>query len=99
VVEKGEVQPVKEVTALTLRNRLGQILEQLEMTGEPVLVSKGRKARAVMITPEQFEQRFLVYQAEEKKRELLAKIKASRSTRIGRKTSLEILRELRGYEK
>ena len=90
---------MKEVTALALRNRLGEILDQLKETGEPVLVSKGRKARAVMITPEQFEQRFLVYQAEEKKRELLARIKASRSARIGRKTSLEVLRELRGYEK
>ncbi len=90
---------MKEVTALALRNRLGEILDQLKKTGEPVLVSKGRKARAVMITPEQFEQRFLVYQAEEKKRELLAKVKASRSARIGRKTSLEVLRELRGYEK
>lgn len=90
---------MKEVTALALRNRLGEILDQLKKTGEPVLVSKGRKARAVMITPEQFEQRFLVYQAEEKKKELLAKVKASRSARIGRKTSLEVLRELRGYEK
>lgn len=90
---------MKEVNALTLRNRLGEILDQLKKTGEPILVSKGRKARAVMITPEQFEQRFLVYQAEEKKRELLAKIKASRSARIGRKTSVEVLRELRGYEK
>lgn len=90
---------MKEVTALTLRNRLGEILEQLRKTGEPVLVSKGRKAGAVMITPEQFEQRFLVYQAEEKKRELLAKVRASRSARIGRKTSLEVLREMRGYEK
>jgi PHD/YefM family antitoxin component YafN of YafNO toxin-antitoxin module len=90
---------VKEVTALTLRNRLGEILDQLQKTGEPVLVSKGRKARAVMITPEQFEQRFLVYQAEEKKKELLAKVKASRSARIGLKTSLDVLRELRGYEK
>ena len=90
---------MKEVNALTLRNRLGEILDQLKETGEPVLVSKGRKARAVMITPEQFEQRFLVYQAEEKKRELLAKIKASRTARIGRKTSVEVLRELRGYEK
>ena len=90
---------MKEVTALALRNRLGEILDQLKETGEPVLVSKGRKARAVMITPEQFEQRFLVYQAEEKRRELLAKIKASRAARIGRKTSIEVLRELRGYEK
>jgi PHD/YefM family antitoxin component YafN of YafNO toxin-antitoxin module len=90
---------VKEVNALTLRNKLGAILDQLTTTGEPVLVTKGRKTRAVMITPEQFEQRFLVYQAEEKRRELLAKIRASRSAKIGRKSSVDVLRELRGYEK
>jgi len=90
---------VKEVNALTLRNHLGAILDQLGRTGEPVLISKGRKTKAVMITPEQFEQRFLVYQAEEKRRELLAKIRASRSARIGRKSSVDVLRELRGYQK
>jgi PHD/YefM family antitoxin component YafN of YafNO toxin-antitoxin module len=90
---------VKEVNALTLRNKLGAILDQLTRTGEPVLVSKGRKTRAVMITPEQFEQRFLVYQAEEKRRELLARITASRAARIGRKASVDVLRALRGYEK
>jgi len=90
---------VKEVNALTLRNKLGAILDQLGKTGEPVLVTKGRKTKAVMITPEQFEQRFLVYQAEEKKRELLARIRASRAARIGRKSSVDVLRVLRGYEK
>lgn len=90
---------MKEVTVLTLRNCLGEILEQLMKTGEPVLVCKGGKARAVMITPGQFAQRFLVCQAEEKKRDLLVKVKASRAARIGRKTSLEVLRELRGYGK
>jgi len=90
---------MKEVNALTLRNNLGAILDQLDRTGEPVMISKGRKTKAVMITPKQFEQRFLVYQAEEKRRELLAKIRASRSARIGRKASVDVLRELRGYEK
>lgn len=90
---------MKEVNALTLRNHLGAILDQLTRTGEPILVSKGRKTKAVMITPEQFEQRFLVYQAEEKRRELLARIRASRAARIGRKSSVDVLRVLRGYEK
>jgi len=90
---------MKEVNALTLRNNLGAILDQLDRTGEPVMISKGRKTKAVMITPKQFEQRFLVYQAEEKRRELLAKIRASRSARIGRKSSVDVLRELRGYQK
>jgi PHD/YefM family antitoxin component YafN of YafNO toxin-antitoxin module len=89
---------MKEINALKLRNNLGEILDQLNKTGEPLLISKGRKARAVLITPEQFEKRFLDYHAEEKKKEMLEKILALRADRIGDKDSVAILRELRGYE-
>ena len=89
---------MKEVNALKLRNNLGEILDQLNKTGEPVVISKGRKAKAVLITPEQFEKRFLDYQAEEKKKEMLEKILALRADRIGDKDSVAILRELRGHE-
>ena len=90
---------MKEINALKLRNNMGEILDQLNKTGEPVVISKGRKAKAVLITPEQFEKRFLDYQAEEKKKEMLEKILALRADRIGDKDSVAILRELRGYEK
>jgi hypothetical protein len=33
----------------------------------PILVSKGGKIRAVLVTPEQFEKHFLDWQAEEEK--------------------------------
>ncbi|MBP9021467.1 MAG: type II toxin-antitoxin system Phd/YefM family antitoxin [Syntrophobacterales bacterium] len=89
---------MKEVNALKLRNNLGEILEQLTKTGEPVLISKGKKAKAVLITVEQFEKRFLDYQAEEKKKELLDTIQGLKERRIGPKNGLEVLRELRGYE-
>ncbi len=89
---------MKEINALKLRNNLGEILEQLNETGEPVVISKGRKVKAVLITPEQFEKRFLDFQAEEKKKEMLEKILALRADRIGDKDSVTILRKLRGYE-
>jgi len=89
---------MKEVNALKLRNNLGEILEQLTKTGEPVLISKGKKAKAVLITVEQFEKRFLDYQAEEKKKELLDTIQGLKERRIGPKNGLKVLRELRGYE-
>ena len=34
---------MKTVNALQIRNHLGQVLQELEETKEPVLVSKGRK--------------------------------------------------------
>ena len=89
---------MKEINALKLRNNLGEILDQLNKTGEPLLISKGRKAKAVLITTEQFEKRFLDYQVEEKKKEMLEKIRALRADRIGGKDSVVVLRELRGYE-
>jgi PHD/YefM family antitoxin component YafN of YafNO toxin-antitoxin module len=96
--QKREEQIMKNVNALKVRNRLGEILDGLDETGEPVLISKGRKVRAVLITPEQFERRFLDYQTEEKKQKLMETIKALRDRRIGEKSSVDVLRALRGYK-
>ncbi len=88
---------MRTVNALKIRNNLGEVLDLLNNTGEPILVSKGRKLRAVLITPEQFKRRFLDYQAEERKRQLLETIKGLRDDSLERKGSVEVLRELRGY--
>jgi len=96
--EGKEGRIMKNVNALKVRNQLGEILDGLEETGEPVLISKGRRVRAVLITPEQFERRFLDYQVEEKKQKLMERIASLRDRRIGEKESLEVLRELRGYD-
>jgi PHD/YefM family antitoxin component YafN of YafNO toxin-antitoxin module len=90
---------VRTVNALKIRNNLGEVLDLLNNTGEPILVSKGRKLRAVLITPEQFKRRFLDYQAKERKRQLLETIKGLRLDSLERKGSVEVLRELRGYAK
>ena len=38
-----------------VRNNLGErFLDRLRDKGEPILVSKGKKLRAVLVTPEQF---------------------------------------------
>lgn len=90
---------MRTVNALKIRNNLGEVLDLLNNTGEPILISKGRKLRAVLITPEQFKRRFLDYQAEERKRQLLETIKDLRHDSLERKGSVEVLRELRGYAK
>lgn len=89
---------MKTVNALKIRNHLGEVLEELKRTGNPILVSKGRKIQAVLITPEQFKTRFLDYQAEEEKKRLLELIKSLREKRQGTRDSVDLLRELRGYE-
>jgi PHD/YefM family antitoxin component YafN of YafNO toxin-antitoxin module len=94
--EQG-VERMKTVNALTVRNKLGEILETLTKTGEPILVSKGRQVRAVLITPEDFQKRFLDLQAAEAKEKLLQSIKEVRAGKVVQRSSLEVLRELRGY--
>ena len=89
---------MKTVNALKIRNNLGEVLDLLEKTGEPILISKGRKIRAALITPEQFKRRFLDYQAKEQKKKLLETIESLKGSRFGTKESVEILRELRGYK-
>jgi len=90
---------MKKVNALKIRNNLGEVLDTLTRTGEPILVSKGREIRAVLITPEQFKRRFLDYQAEEQKRQLLQTIEALQAHTLEGQDSLDLLRELRGYAK
>ncbi len=88
---------MKTVNALTIRNNLGKILQELEETGEPVLVSKGRRIRGALISVEDFQARFIDKQAEEEKENWLKKLKDLSAPRSGNLTSLDALRELRGY--
>jgi PHD/YefM family antitoxin component YafN of YafNO toxin-antitoxin module len=90
---------MKKVNALKIRNNLGEVLDTLTRTGEPILVSKGREIRAVLITPEQFKRRFLDYQAEEQRRQLLQTIEGLQANSLEGQDSLDLLRELRGYAK
>jgi PHD/YefM family antitoxin component YafN of YafNO toxin-antitoxin module len=88
---------MEEVNALALRNRLGEILDRLEKKEEPILISKGRKIKAVLVTPAQFERRFLDWQTEDKKKKILTSMRRLRKKRKGTETSLSVLRTIRGY--
>jgi len=89
---------MEEVNALKIRNNLGEILDRLDRKGDPIFISKGRKIRAVSVTPEQFERRFLDWQAKEDKMRFLNGVKRLRKGRKGTLSSLTVLRQLRGYE-
>ena len=58
---------MQRVNALKIRNNLGEVLDQLSKTKKPILISKGRQIRAVLITPQQFKKIFLDYQTQERK--------------------------------
>ena len=90
---------MRTVNALTIRNRLGEVLDRLLRDGEPVLISKGRKVQAVLITLEDFKTRFLDRQAEEDRRRLLETVADLRADRLEDVGSLDLLREMRGYDR
>ena len=89
---------MRTVNALKIRNNLGEVLDSLEQNGEPILLSKGRKIRAVLITPQDFKKRFLDKQVEAEKKRLLQRIKDLRASSVTKRNSVDLLRELRGYE-
>jgi PHD/YefM family antitoxin component YafN of YafNO toxin-antitoxin module len=88
---------MEEVNALKIRNNLGEILDRLNSKGEPIFISKGRKIRAVLVTPEQFERRFLDWQVKEEKKRFLDAVKRLRKRKKGDLSGLTVLRQLRGY--
>jgi PHD/YefM family antitoxin component YafN of YafNO toxin-antitoxin module len=88
---------MEEVNVLKLRNNLGEILDRLDATGEPILVSKGRKLRAVLVTPQDFEIRFLDYKSKSEKRRLLDRMHALKRKKVDSVKSIDLLRQLRGY--
>ncbi len=90
---------MEQVNALKLRNHLGEILDRLRDKGEPILVSKGRKIRAVLVTPDQFEKRFLDWQAEEQQKRFLDHVTQLKKKKRSRLDSLTVLRRLRGYDR
>ena len=87
---------MRTANALEVRNHLGAVLDDLERTGEPVIISKGRRPRAVLITVQDFQKRFVDRQTEDQRRALLDRVMAARAERAGDADSLTILRGLRG---
>ncbi len=89
---------MEKVNALKIRNNLGEVLDRLNDRGEPIFISKGRKIRAVLVTPEQFEKRFIDWQVEDEKKKFLEDFNNLRKGKKGKINSLTVLRQLRGYK-
>jgi PHD/YefM family antitoxin component YafN of YafNO toxin-antitoxin module len=87
---------IHTVNALEVRDHFGAVLERLEKHGQPILVSKGRRIRAVLITPEDFQTRFVDRLAEDARDRMLRSIRGARSARLDGSEIDEALRDLRG---
>lgn len=83
----------KKVNALTLRQHFGQVLKELEAADEPIVIEKGKKPVAVLISMDLFNKRFVDYQDIQEQQKLFYEFKNNSVNPKG--DSLKVLRELR----
>lgn len=87
-----------KVNAITLRSKLGEVLEILDRDRQPVLIEKRHKIRAVLISYEDFKHRFIDKQAEDEKKFFLDQVKLNRVPSLVREDPTDTLRRIRGYD-
>lgn len=85
------------VNALKIRNQFGEVLELLDKEKEPILITKSKKIRAVLIRYEDFQNRFLDKQAEDEKKQFYKQIKSHVAPSLIPEDPIVTLRKLRGY--
>lgn len=86
---------MEKVNALQLRQSLGKTLARMQKTGEPILVEKGRRPVAVLISLEEYQKRFVDFEADQRRRELVKKIRSANLPLPDGKSSLDLIREIR----
>lgn len=86
---------MQKVNALDLRQSLSKIIKKLQKTGEPILLEKGRKPAAVIISLEDFKQRFVEKEADSRRRALQQKILGLAKKGGDKKSAEQWVRSLR----
>lgn len=87
---------MKRVNALALRQSLGKVVASLERTGEPILLEKGRRPVAVLISLRDFEERFVEKAAADARERILAEIDRLARESVDTTTGVDAVRDLRG---
>jgi len=87
---------MEKVNALQLRQSLGRLLQRLEKDGRPILLEKDRKPAAVIISLEDFRKRFVDVDADDRRREMVERIKRARLETPEGVSTLDLVREVRG---
>lgn len=78
-----------------LRQSLSKIINLLQSTGEPIMLERGRKPAAVIISLEDFKKRFVEKEADEQRKLVVEKIKKMARKSKTKETSEQILHKLR----
>lgn len=87
---------MKKVTALELRQSLGKVVSSIQKSGQPVLLEKGRKPVAVLISIADYHERFVEREAHHARNRLLEQMDSlARPSSPGSPAADDALRELR----
>ena len=89
---------MKHINALQLRQSLSKVIATLQKTGEPILLDKGRKPAAVIISLEDFQKRFVEKAADERRRQVVAKTRGLARKSSSRESAEEIIHKLRNCD-
>jgi prevent-host-death family protein len=87
---------MKRVNALQLRQSLGKVVAALQRTGEPIILEKGRRPVAALISLRDFQERFVEKAAVAARERILAEMDALATASVDTTSAVEALRELRG---
>ncbi len=86
---------METVNALQLRQSLGTVLDQLERNGAPIMVCRRRTPVAALVSLKDYRERFVDREADEQRREVIARLKQIKFDPPSNGTTLDILRDLR----
>jgi PHD/YefM family antitoxin component YafN of YafNO toxin-antitoxin module len=86
---------MKHISAVQLRQSVGKVVRMLEKNNEPIILDKGNKAVAVLISIKDFNERFVERAAEEARIELAKKIDKIAMVSVSPTPAEDVLRELR----
>jgi prevent-host-death family protein len=86
---------MKKTNALAMRQNLGNLLNHLKKTGEPILIEKNREPAAVLISLDDYKKRFVDLDADDKRKTLVDTIKQQNLSLPKGVSSLDLIRELR----
>ena len=86
---------MKRVNAVELRQSVGKVLRQLEKGGESVIIERRRRPAAVLISLDDYARRFADRDADEKRLEIVQRIRELQFKAPPGKTTLDLLRDSR----
>jgi PHD/YefM family antitoxin component YafN of YafNO toxin-antitoxin module len=87
---------MRHINAVQLRQSVGKVVKLLEKNNEPIILDKGNKAVAVLISLKDFHERFVENSAHEARLELIHRIDKMATVSKDLRPAEDIVRELRG---